>query len=174
MSTGAGRVYWVTGLSGAGKSTLAGSLVAALRAHGRSVILLDGDELREILDSQAGHGREARLGLAMRYAKLCKVLSDQGIDVAIATISMFREIHAWNRRHLPNYVEIYLKVPLDELRRRDPKGIYRRAEAGGAQDVAGLDLAVDPPESPDILIEHREGSTPDAVLATVLARLGIT
>jgi adenylylsulfate kinase len=172
MPTNAGRVYWVTGLSGAGKTTLAVALVAALRSRGRSAILLDGDQLREILDAQSGHGREARFALAMRYARLCKILSEQGSDVVIATISMFREVYAWNRRHLPDYVEIYLKVPLDELRRRDPKGIYRRADAGGQQDVAGLDLSVEPPESPDILIEHQDGSTPASVLAAVLSRLG--
>ena len=167
-----GRVYWVTGLSGAGKTTLAVSLVAVLRGRGRAAVLLDGDQLREVLDAQSGHGRDARFALAMRYAKLCKVLSEQGIDVVIATISMFREVYAWNRQYLPDYVEIYLNVPLGELRRRDPKGIYRRVDAGTQNDVAGVDLPVEPPESPDIQIDHQDGSTPAAVLAVVLSRLG--
>ena len=174
LPTSPGRVHWITGLSGAGKTTLALSLVKALRERGRTAILLDGDQLREVLDAQTGHGREARFALATRYGKLCKILSEQGVDVVIATISMFRDIHAWNRRNLPDYVEIYLKVSLDELRRRDPKGIYRAAETGEKRDVAGVDLAVEPPESPDILIEHQAGSTPESVLAAVLSRLGLS
>src|SRR5690606_38160129 len=91
-----------------------------------------------------------RLALAMRYSKMCKLLSDQGFDVAIATISLFDEVHQWNRDNLPGYCEIFLDVPLDELRRRDSKGIYERLERREISNVAGVDLNVDIPKNPDI------------------------
>ncbi|MBF0257200.1 MAG: adenylyl-sulfate kinase [Gammaproteobacteria bacterium] len=148
-----GRVLWITGLSGAGKSTLAHEIVARLRARGDAVVLLDGDELREVFGAVAAnadnHGREGRLALAMQYAHLCRVIANQGLTVVIATISLFREVHAWNRAHLSGYFEGYLKVPLEELRRRDPKGIYRRFDAGELHHVAGLDLPIDEPEAAD-------------------------
>jgi cytidine diphosphoramidate kinase len=50
---------------------------------------------------------------------------------------------------LQGYFEAYLRVPLEELRRRDPKGIYRRFDAGEINNVAGLDLHIDEPEAPD-------------------------
>ena len=71
----------------------------------------------------------------------------------MATISMYDEIYAWNRTNLPNYFKIYLKVPLKELRRRDPKKIYQRYDAGDLSDVAGLDLAVDEPFEPHIILD---------------------
>lgn len=145
-------VIWITGLSGAGKSTLAREVTARLRNSGRPVILLDGDELREVFgatSNKTDHGRDRRLALAMQYAHLCRIIASQGVLVVIATISMFREVHAWNRIYLPNYFEVYLKVPVEELRRRDPKGIYRRFDAGELANVAGLDLPVDEPEAPD-------------------------
>ena len=152
-----GQVLWITGLSGAGKSTLASEMARRLRASGKAVVVLDGDELRDVfgavLASKENHGRTARLALAMRYAHLCQVVARQGLTVIIATISLFKEVHAWNRCHLPGYLEVYLKVPLDELRRRDPKGIYRRFDSGQLQHVAGLDLTVDEPESPDCVLE---------------------
>jgi adenylylsulfate kinase len=152
-----GQVIWITGLSGAGKSTLAGELVAKLRNIGQSVVLLDGDELREVFgaaaDSSQNHGREGRLALAMQYARLCRMIAGQGQTVVIATISLFREVHEWNRAHLPGYFEIYLKVPVQELRRRDPKGIYRRFDAGELHNVAGLDLVIDEPLAADCLVE---------------------
>ena len=166
-----GRVYWITGLSGSGKSTLCSLLVDELRERGHSVIMLDGDVLREVMDMQRGHGRDVRLALAMRYSRLCRLLSSQGVDVAIATISMFREVHVWNRENIPRYVEIYLKVPLTELERRDPKGIYRRAEAGELTDVAGIDLAVDEPQNPDVEVDYAPGAEPRDILSTVMARL---
>lgn len=152
-----GRVIWITGLSGAGKSTLAAEAVNRLRALGDAVVMLDGDELREVFGAAAAnaqnHGREGRLALAFQYAHLCRVIAGQGLTVVIATISLFHEIHAWNRANLPGYFEVYLKVPLEELRRRDPKGIYRRFDAGEIADVAGLDLLIDEPDAADWVVE---------------------
>ncbi len=151
-------VIWITGLSGAGKSTLAHEVVIRLRAEGISVVQLDGDELREVFEAVAAnahnHGREGRLALAMQYAHLCRVIASQGLVVVIATISLFHEVHAWNRKNLPDYFEVYLKVPLEELRRRDSKGIYRRFDAGDLSNVAGLDLPIDEPDAADWVVEY--------------------
>ncbi len=163
-----GKVYWITGLSGAGKTTLCRELVAYLRQQGRPVVMLDGDELREAMGSTNAHTRQERLQLAMRYAHLCRMLAVQGVDVAIATISLFREVHEWNRANMQGYMEIYLQVPLDELRRRDPKQIYARAERGELKDVAGLDFAVDEPQAPDVRIDWAFGLTVEAALARVI------
>ena len=120
-----GQVIWITGLSGAGKSTLACELVTNLRRSSETVVMLDGDDLREALGvataDKENHGREGRLALAFQYSRLCRVIASQGFTVVISTISLFREIHAWNRANLPGYFEVYLQVPMEELRRRDPK-----------------------------------------------------
>ncbi len=170
-----GRVVWITGLSGAGKTTLARELLPHLRNGRHEVVMLDGDELREVLGAEtvnaSNHDREARLRLAMRYARLCRMLASQGLTVVIATISLFQEVHRWNRAHLPGYFEVYLRVPLDELRRRDPKGIYARFDAGLAQHVAGLDLTIDEPELPDLVIDHAPTLSPDASVARVMTAI---
>ena len=108
MTAQTGRVFWITGLSGAGKSTLARALQARLPQS----ILLDGDELRAVLGATAsGFDRQSRLELARTYARLCGLLAGQGHTVIMATISLFHEIHAWNRENLPGYREIFLDVP---------------------------------------------------------------
>ena len=68
---------------------------------------------------------------------------------------MFREVYAWNRANFPNYFEIYLKVPLDELRLRDPKKIYQRYDAGDLANVAGLDLHIDEPLKPHVTLDFK-------------------
>lgn len=170
-----GKVIWICGLSGAGKSTLARATVDLIRARGLPVVLFDGDELRDIFDatgnSKANHGRDARLALAMKYTKLCRMVADQGINVVIATISLFREIYAWNRAHHENYFEVYLKVPVEELRRRDPKGIYRRFDVGDITNVAGLDLSIDEPQTADWVIEFGPDQNPDATALELMSRL---
>jgi adenylylsulfate kinase-like enzyme len=167
MSTSS-RVIWITGLSGAGKSTLGYDVVTRLRAAGKAVVMLDGDELREVFGAVAAnaqnHGREGRLALAMQYSHLCRILAAQELTVVIATISLFREVHAWNRANLPGYFEVYLRVPVEELRRRDPKGIYRRFDAGELTHVAGLDLPIDEPEAADWVVAFAP-ERPVAVLA---------
>lgn len=165
------NVIWITGLSAAGKTTLATAVAEKLRRHGEAVVLLDGDELREALAVTKAHGREERLVLAFKYARLARMISVQGVTVIVGTVALFKEIHAWNRENQPGYFEVYLKVPLDELRRRDPKGIYRRFYAGELKNVAGLDLAVDEPVSPHLLIKFDPDLTLENELSQLLERL---
>jgi adenylylsulfate kinase-like enzyme len=137
--------------------------------------MLDGDELREILGSTAptvdNHDRTARIALAKRYALLCNVVASQGLTVVIATISLFSEIHEWNRSNLPNYFEVYLRVPISELRRRDTKGLYRSFDSGEIANVAGLDLAVDEPLYPHLLVDYAPDTSVHVSVQRVLQAL---
>src|ERR1700690_3946846 len=153
-ATPTGRVYWITGLSGAGKTTVGRELWRRLRAAGRSVIFLDGDVTREVIAEDLGHSTSHRRRSAMRNARLCRLLSNQGTDVVCTTISLFHEVHRWNRENIPGYCEIYLRVPMDELQRRDSKGIYAASNGGDLRDVVGLDVPAELPEAPDLTLDN--------------------
>ena len=165
-------VIWITGLSGSGKSTLAHEMAHRMKAIGKAVLVLDGDELREVYgmaaDNPQNHGREGRLAVSMQHSRLCRLVASQGFIVIIATISLFREVHAWNRENIPGYFEVYLKVPFEELRRRDPKGIYRRFDAGELTNVVGLDLPIDEPEVADWVVEFVESEYDVSTIADQL------
>jgi glutamine kinase len=150
----AGRVFWITGLSGAGKTTLGMELWRRLRDAGRPAILLDGDALREVIAEDLGHSTGNRRKSALRNARLCRMLANQGQDVICPTISMFHEVQRWNRSNIPGYCEIYLRVPMEELQRRDAKGIYAAAQRGDLRDVVGLDVPAELPESPDLVLDN--------------------
>lgn len=158
-----GSVLWITGLSGAGKTTIAKIIAKEMKKTVSSVVLLDGDELRKILVNQKISSRkfdhESRLELAFTYAKLAQSIASQGSLVITATVSLFKEIHIWNAKNLPNYFEVFLDIPLSELRRRDPKRIYQNYDNGQLSNVVGLDLDFDKPYFPNLLISHNEDMT---------------
>jgi cytidine diphosphoramidate kinase len=165
------HVYWLTGLSDSGKSSMCRKLVEYVRARGKSIILLDGDEIRAVIGAVKAHTREERLSLALRYSRMCKLLSDQGFDVAIATISLFDEVHEWNRLNLSGYCEIFLDVPLEELRRRDTKRIYERFDRNELNNVAGIDLKVDFPRNPDVRLPFDPAKDEDATFQELVRQL---
>jgi glutamine kinase len=165
----AGRVFWITGMSGAGKTTLGLELSSRLRAAGRRVTFLDGDALRSVIAEDLGHSASDRRRSAMRNARLCRLLAEQGADVVCATISLFHEVQRWNRENIPGYREIYLRVPIDELQRRDSKGIYARAQRGEARNVVGIDVAAEAPEAPDLVLDNYGALDVDTAVDRILA-----
>ena len=162
--------YWITGLSATGKTTMSSLLADHLRSSGKLVILFDGDELRDVFGNKT-FTREERIALGMHYSRLCQLVTSQGVDVIIAVIGLFKEMHTWNRNNIPGYVEVFIDTPLYELERRDPKGIYKSYRAGEIENIAGIDLSVDFPENPDILIKWSKGRSVDSMFDELIKKI---
>lgn len=147
-----GVLYWITGLSGAGKTTIGNRLYYELKCIQDNVVLLDGDILKNIVGDHLGYSEEDRYKRAVRYAMLCKTLTDQGITVICCTIAMYDEVREWNRKNNKGYVEVFLNVPMDILIERDQKGMYTKYKKGEMENLAGIDVEVEYPKTPDIEI----------------------
>lgn len=130
-------------------------------------VLLDGDRLRAILNAEGSHAPADRLRLAMIYARLCHELSEQGHTVICSTVSMFHAVHQWNRNNITSYHEVYLRVPRDELVRRDPKGLYAATAEGKAGHMVGIHSAPEEPESPDLVIDNYGTVTVDEAVDAI-------
>lgn len=152
-----GTVYWITGLSGAGKTTIGTRFYEYIKASKSNVVLLDGDTFRRIFNN-TDFTREGRDKAARVNQRLVQELTSQGIDVICCVIGMYNSYREWNRNNFKNYKEIYLKVSIKELIRRDVKGLYQKALKGEVQNVYGIDLEYEEPERPDLIIEN-EGET---------------
>lgn len=146
-----GPVIWVTGLSAAGKSTVAHELVRRLWADDIRPVLLDGNATRDALGVAGGFDSGSRRRMGLTYSRLCRMFSLQGHTVVCATISLYHEVHRWNRTNLQNYVEVLLDVPLEELARRDPRGIYASHDQ---REVVGTGLSAEYPLSPELVIQN--------------------
>src|SRR5215467_4225997 len=125
-----GVTIWFTGLPSAGKSTLAQAVEQRLKACGRSVEVLDGDVVRTHLSKGLGFSREDRDTNIKRIAFVCDLLTRNGVICIAAAISPYREARAWARRQIGNFVEVYVRCPLETCRERDVKGLYKQVDAG--------------------------------------------
>ncbi|RKZ52792.1 MAG: adenylyl-sulfate kinase [Candidatus Parabeggiatoa sp. nov. 3] len=163
------KVLWITGLSGAGKTTIARATQEILRSKGVCTVLLDGDQVRNVVrDETCGHDQANRLKNAYRISRLAKMIAEQGLVVIVATMSLFHEIHDWNRKNLPHYFEIYLKVDLAILQKRDPKGLYHKANRGKESNIVGVHLDIEEPQYPDLVIENNENLEDVSVIAELI------
>ena len=148
------QVYWLTGLSGAGKTTIGNELYLRLKEENPAVLLLDGDALRTVFSDSFGYSTEERRKCAMCYSRLCKLVSEQGITVVCCTISMFDSVREWNRKNIHGYVEIYIKASPQVLLERDQKRLYSGLQNGTASQVIGMDIQMEEPKTPDIVLEN--------------------
>jgi adenylyl-sulfate kinase len=165
-----GFTVWFTGLSGAGKSTLAEGLQPALRERGHRVEILDGDVVRTNLSKGLGFSKEDRDTNILRIGFVAHLLSRNGIAVITAAISPYREIRDQNRALIGNFVEVYVKCSIEELTRRDVKGLYEKALRGEIQNFTGISDPYEEPLDPEVIVDT-ERETVEESLAKIVATL---
>jgi adenylylsulfate kinase-like enzyme len=147
-------VIWIIGLSGAGKTTLAEEVVLRAKAVVPNMVLIDGDVIRQVFGGDLDHSAEGRKKNATRVGRLCQFLDSQGIHVVCAILSAYESSRQWNRANLPEYFEVFIDAPMENLVTRDSKGLYRGARSGAVKNVVGVDLAFEAPARPDMVIRN--------------------
>ena len=162
-----GFVIWFTGLSGSGKSTLAEMLEKTLKQRSENVTILDGDVVRQYFSRGLGFSREDRLENLRRIAFVAKLLAQNGVITITAAISPFQEARDFAREQAERFVEVYTKSSLEEVIRRDVKGLYKKAIAGEIKQFTGISDPFDEPTHPDIVAET-DKETPEQSLKKIL------
>jgi bifunctional enzyme CysN/CysC len=146
------RVVWFTGLSGAGKSAIANLVEKRLFADGRHTYLLDGDNVRQGLNRDLGFTEADRVENIRRAAEVARLMMDAGLIVLVSFISPFRSDRQMARELFApgDFVEVFVDTPLEECERRDPKGLYVKARAGGIKNFTGIDSPYERPDHPEL------------------------
>lgn len=155
-------VLWFTGLSGAGKSTIANKVEQQLFALGHHTYLLDGDNVRQGLNSDLGFTDPDRVENIRRVSEVAKLMIDSGLIVLTAFISPFRAERIAARQTIgdANFYEIYVATPLSVAEQRDVKGLYKKARQGQLKNFTGIDSPYEIPAAPKLTVTT-ENETPE-------------
>jgi len=163
-------VIWLTGIPASGKTTIAALLMDYYKQKNLPVDILDGDEIRKTLSSDLGFSEKDRKEHNRRVIFVAKLLSKNGVTVIIPLISPYRETREFARKELPNFIEVWVKASVEECKKRDPKGLYKKALVGEIKNLTGLQAPYEEPKNPELIIDT-EKQTPQESLEMILSKL---
>ncbi|MFE4592168.1 adenylyl-sulfate kinase [Streptomyces laurentii] len=164
-----GTTIWLTGLPSAGKTTIAYELAGRLRAEGRRVEVLDGDEIREFLSAGLGFSRADRNTNVQRIGFVAELLASHGVTVLVPVIAPYADsreaVRARHEAAGTPYVEVHVATPVEVCSERDVKGLYAKQAAGEISGLTGVDDPYEEPKAPDLRIESQHQTVGESAAA---------
>lgn len=160
-------VLWLTGLPGSGKSTIAD---AFLKRH-PDWMLLRMDELRRFITPEPTYSEEERELLYRAIVYMAREFYRKGMNVLIDATANRRRWRDLARQEIRDFIEIYLKCPLElcmerEAKRKDlhgaPEDIYKKGKAGWP--VPGITVPYEEPLNPELTIDTEKVTPEEAVI----------
>ena len=169
-------MIWFTGLSGSGKSTIAIALERELHKRGLLCRILDGDNIRSGINNNLGFTEADRIENIRRIAEVSKLFVDTGIITIAAFISPSNDIRemAANIIGKDDFLEVYVRTPLEECERRDVKGLYAKARRGEIKNFTGISAPFEAPAQPALVLDTSALSLEESVnklLELILPRI---
>jgi len=165
------KVFWLYGRSGAGKTTLARQLHRALSDRKIPVFYLDGDDLRSGLCADLSFTPEARLENHRRLAEVAKLAANQGFNVVVSSMAPQHGHRDIVRQILGEKLTwIHIHAPLEVCIQRDPKGLYRRAQAGKLDQLINYPFDAPRPDEKEHhidTVEHDVAGAAQKILTVV-------
>ncbi len=167
-------VIWLTGIPASGKTTIALELKKFYEKKGIAADILDGDEIRKTLSKDLGFSPEDRKEHNRRVIFVAKILAKNGVTTIIPLISPYRETRDYARKEIPEFVEVWIKASVDECKKRDPKGLYKKALAGEIKNLTGLQAPYEEPQNPELVLDTKNQTVEQSItqLTSKLKELG--
>lgn len=158
-------IVWFTGLSASGKSTLAHAVDETLYKKKARSYVLDGDNVRHGLNKDLGFSDADRAENIRRIGEVAKLFLDAGLIILTAFISPFKKDREIVRNLVGDneFIEVYVKCPLEVCEQRDPKGLYKKARSGEVKNYTGIDSVYEEPLNPEIILETDKLSLDESV-----------
>jgi len=163
MNEQKGVTVWFTGLPCCGKTTIAKKVAQILKEKGYKVEHLDGDIVRKNLTKDLGFSKEDRDENIKRVTALAKALTQNGVIVLATFVSPYKERRNKSRKEIGNFIEVFVKCPLDVCKKRDVKGMYKKALSGKIKKFTGVDDPYEEPENPELVVDSDKETVEESV-----------
>jgi len=159
------KTLLITGLTGSGKTSIAYALERRLFDAGRSVTVLDGENMRLGISKDLGFSADERSENMRRAAELARLINASGLICICSFVAPNSEVREKARELIgsDSFIEIFLSAPIEVCRKRDTKGHYKKADSGELRDIPGLSAPYDVPESPDLTLKTDKLSIEECV-----------
>jgi len=144
-----GIVFWITGLPGSGKTNIAKNILKRIEKDYGPTLHLSGDEVRKML-RVTGYTKQERFKIGLKYHKICRKISELGVNVLFDVVCLIEKIRKENRKYLENYLEIFIKADGKILIEKKKKYFYKIK----TKNVWGIDIKPEFPKKPEILINN--------------------
>lgn len=158
-----GFTIWFTGLPCCGKTTIANQVAIILKNKELKVEQLDGDIVRRILSKDLGFSKEDRDENIRRAISLAKTLTGDNIVVLASFVSPYRKQRRKARKEIKNFVEVYVRCPIEICKQRDVKGMYQKALEGKIKHFTGVDDPYEEPEHPELIVNTNKETVEESV-----------
>jgi adenylylsulfate kinase len=169
MSDQQGFAIWMTGIPASGKSSITRILANALQTRDIPVVVLESDEMRKILTPEPTYTPEERDFFYRSFVMIGEMITRNNVQVIFDATAHKRSYRDLARKRIPRFLEVYIDCPVEICIARDPKGIYRKAAAGIASTVPGIQTDYEPPLKPEAAFDGRD--LPDRTAGKVLEKL---
>lgn len=156
-----GTVVWLTGLPQSGKSTIASLVADKLRGLGKRIENLDSSVVRKKVGQELGFSKADRSTNLRRAAFISKLLARNGVIVLNSFITPFESIRKEIREEIQkeaNFIEVFVKCPVSECKKRDTKGLYKKAEKGEIKNFTGVSSKFETPKKAEVIIDTKKMS----------------
>ncbi len=162
-----GVTIWFTGLPCSGKTSLASAVRDKLNKRGYYVEALDGDVTRKYLSKGLGFSKEDRDENIRRVGFVCSLLTKAGSISTAAFVSPYRAIRKEIRNQIGNFVEVYVRCPVEVCIKRDVKGMYKKAIAGEIKNFTGISDPYEEPEDPEVIVDTDKESIEESATKVI-------
>jgi adenylylsulfate kinase len=163
MKNHQGFTVWFTGLPSCGKTSIANQIAIILKNKGYKVEQLDGDILRENLSKDLSFSKKDRDENIRRATYLAQLLTRNNVVVLASFISPYRKQRREARKQIKNFIEVYVRCPIDICKQRDVKGMYKKALEGKIKEFTGVDDPYEEPEHPELIVDTNKECIEESV-----------
>jgi|TARA_B100000131_G_scaffold319434_1_gene365315 adenylylsulfate kinase-like enzyme len=157
------KIIWFTGMSGAGKSYYSEYIKKILEKENLKVNIIDGDIIRDKYKIPVGFSFDEICNNNKNIANICKE-EYKNFDVTIVSvISPYESVRKQIKRLFENDLfYIYVHADIDSLKKRDTKGLYRKADIGLIDNLIGYSKKsiYEKPENADLILNTSSDTNP--------------